>query len=303
MSSAGRKKVLLKGLGITIALFFIFALILYFYGARQLGDTTPFIGTGRKIAILEIKGIIKDSKDIIILLDRYSKDKGVRAIVLRIDSPGGTVGSSQEIYEEVKKVKRRKKVVASLGSMATSGAYYIASASDKIVANPGTITGSISVAMEFPQFKKLLEKIGVKGMVIKSGPYKDIGSPLREMKREEKELLQEVVNDIHMQFVRAVAKSRELPVEKVKTIADGRIFSGLKAKELNLVDALGNLNDAIKIAAKLAGIKGKPRVVYARKRRRFSLKSLIFGENYMAGEGLLTFWPFINYICIPGKLF
>jgi len=230
--------------------------------------------TGNKVAVLPVTGLIADSESTIEQLRKFSKDDSVKAIVLRINSPGGGVGPSQEIYEEVRKLKGKKVVVASMGALAASGGYYIACAAQKIYANPGTITGSIGVIMQFVNVKDLIEKIGLKGMVVKSGVFKDIGSPVRDMKPEERELLQGVIDNVHSQFIGAVAEGRKMDREKVAKIADGRIFSGEQAKALGLVDALGNLEDAVAEAGKLAKIEGEPRVVTPPKKKLSILELL-----------------------------
>jgi protease-4 len=196
---------------------------------------------------------------------------------LRINSPGGGVGPSQEIHREVLKARERKKVIASIGSVGASGGYYVACASDLIIVNPGTITGSIGVVMEFSNVEELLKKIGLRSYVIKSGRHKDIGSPLREMTSEEKSILQGVIDSVHSQFIRAVAEGRNMEERKVREIADGRIFSGEQAKELGLVDRLGGLQDAIEIAAEMVGIKGKPTVIYPKK--KLSLYEMLFKKS------------------------
>lgn len=228
---------------------------------------------GDKIAVVEIRGLITQSSGVIEALHQYEKDQGVKAIILRIDSPGGGVGPSQEIHREVLKIKSKKKVVASMGSVAASGGYYIASVSDLIVANPGTITGSIGVLMEFTNIEELFKKIGIKGVVLKSGEHKDIGSPFREMTSEERKLIQSVIDNVHQQFIEAVAEGRKLDRIKVAQIADGRILTGEQAKQLGLVDELGNLQDAIDTAARLAGIEGKPVILYPKK--KLSLMELL----------------------------
>jgi protease-4 len=230
--------------------------------------------TGDKVAVLPVTGLIADSESTIEQLRKFTKDDSVKAIVLRINSPGGGVGPSQEIYEEVRKLKGKKVVVASMGALAASGGYYIACAAQKIYANPGTITGSIGVIMQFVNVKDLIEKIGLKGMVVKSGIFKDIGSPVRDMKPEERELLQGVIDNVHSQFIGAVAEGRKMDREKVAKIADGRIFSGEQAKALGLVDALGNLEDAVAEAGKLAKIEGEPRVVTPPKKKLSILELL-----------------------------
>jgi protease-4 len=186
--------------------------------------------------------------------------------VIRIDSPGGGVVASQEIYNAIKNARHEgKKVVASMGTVAASGGYYVAAAADRIVANPGTLTGSIGVKMEFANIEKLLEKIGVKGMVVKAGEYKDVGSPFHDMSEPEKKILQDVIDDVHSQFIKAIAEGRNLQEAEVRSIADGRIFTGRQALDLKLVDQLGDLTDSIKVAGELVGIKGKPRVIEKRK--------------------------------------
>ena len=190
------------------------------------------------------------------------------------------VGPSQEIHREVLKVKTRKKVVTSMGSVAASGGYYIACASDLIVANPGTITGSIGVLMEFTNSEELFKKIGIKGVVLKSGEHKDIGPPFREMTPEEKKILQAVIDNVHQQFIQAVADGRKMDRSKVAQIADGRILTGEQAKQAGLVDQIGNLQDAIDTTAKLVGIEGKPNILYPK--RKFSLWELLIRETVSA---------------------
>ena len=233
---------------------------------------------GDKIAIIEVKGVLLDPQPTIEKLTRFRKNPEVKVIILRIDSPGGGVGPAQEIYAEVKKTQKEKKVLASVGSVAASGGYYIACAADTIMANPGSITGSIGVIVESLNVEELLKKIGLRSNVIKSGKHKDIGSPLRSMTEEDRRLLQGVLDNIHEQFIQAVAEGRSLPVEKVRPLADGRIFSGEQAKGLGLIDSLGNLEDAIALAAEMGGIKGEPEIIYPDK-KRFSLLDLILQET------------------------
>ena len=230
---------------------------------------------GDKVAVIRIEGVIVDSRDTIEELRHYRDNPSVKAIVLRIDSPGGAVVPSQEIFAEVQKTRAEGKVkfVTSMGNVAASGGYYIAAATEKIVANPGTLTGSIGVIMELANIKDLLEKVGVKSVVIKSGRHKDMASPFRAMTEEDRALLQSVLDDVHAQFIEAVATGRALKVEHVKTLADGRIFTGKQAQSVRLVDELGDLHDAIKLAAGLVGITGEPRVLETRK--RFSWRELL----------------------------
>ncbi|HSB45863.1 MAG TPA: signal peptide peptidase SppA [Nitrospira sp.] len=234
-----------------------------------------------RIALIRVEGVILDSQSTVMELKRFAENPSVKAIVLRIDSPGGGVVPSQEIYDAVQRVrnKNNKAVIASMGTVAASGGYYIAAATDRIIANPGTLTGSIGVIMETANVEGLLKKIGVEGIVVKSGKFKDVGSPLRKMTDEEQALLQSVMDDVHKQFIDAVAEGRAMEVATVQAFADGRIFTGRQAKEAKLVDELGNLEDAIQLAADLAGIEGEPKVVEPR--RRFSLRELI--ESRLSG--------------------
>jgi protease-4 len=269
-----RKHPVLLGIiiiGVILGVFLLAILFLTQFG----GDST--FALGDKIAVVDIKGVITSSRDIVEQIDTFKVDDDVKAIILRINSPGGGVGPSQEIYREVLSAKEKKKVVASMESVAASGGYYVACASDLIVANPGTITGSIGVVMEFSNVEDLLKKIGLRSYVIKSGKHKDIGSPLRKMTPEERSILQGVIDSVHNQFIRAVAKGRDMKEEKVRQIADGRIFSGEQAKELGLVDRLGSLQDAIEIAAELIGVEGEPVVIYPRK--KLSLYELLFKQS------------------------
>ncbi len=209
--------------------------------------------------------IISTSKYIVQDLKTFTEDPSIKAIVIRVDSPGGGVAPAQEIYEQVKKTREKKKVVVSMGAIAASGGYYISLPADVIVANPGTITGSIGVIMEFPIFQELLKKVGINFEVIKSREHKDIGSPFRPMTKKEKKLMQGVVLDVYNQFVEATVENRGLPRDSIMKFADGRIFSGRQAKELGLIDTLGSFEDAVKIAGELVGIE-KPNIVYPPKR-------------------------------------
>jgi protease-4 len=238
------------------------------------------IPIGERIAIVRIEGMIMDSKDAIDEIKEYVKDPSIKALILRIDSPGGAVAPAQEIYEEVKKAVSKKKVVVSMGTVAASGGYYIASSATKIIANPGTLTGSIGVIMEIPNIEGLMNKLGIKTEVVKSGRHKDIASVFRGIRKEEREILQGVLDNVHEQFIKAVAEGRRMPINDVKKIADGRIFTGEQALKKGLIDELGNLEDAINTAAKLAGIKGEPAIVS--KKGRFSIIDLLRGK--ISGE-------------------
>jgi len=274
---------------------FILAIFI-FVGAYILssGMGGIFVLKGEKIGLVRIEGVITDSREIIDELKKYGDDSTIRAILLRINSPGGAVVPAQEVYEEIKRIReeKHKVVVASMGSVAASGGYYIASAADKIIANPGTITGSIGVILELANIEGLMNKVGIKNVVIKSGKYKDIGSIFRSMTEDERNLLQDVINDTYNQFVEAVSEGRGLPKEKVLSIADGRIFTGRQAKKLGLVDELGGLEYAIKVASDMAGIKGKPYIV--ERKRRISLFDILWNMKSLkewinGGHGIIRY--------------
>ncbi|MFZ4437248.1 MAG: signal peptide peptidase SppA [Syntrophales bacterium] len=249
--------------------------IMTMYGIGLLGGDRPSLNLRGKIGVIPIEGIIGDSEELVEQINEFAEDRGIKAVVLRINSPGGGVAPSQEIYQAVRELKKKKKVVASMGAVAASGGYMIAVAADRIVANPGTITGSISTVMHYANVEELMKKVGVRSSVVKSGKFKDIGSPSREMTAEEKSLLQAIVDDIYDQFVRTIAENRKLPLQKIFELADGRIFSGRQAKDLGLVDDLGGLQDAILLAGKLSGIEGSPEIVHGLKKKTTLLKYLI----------------------------
>lgn len=229
------------------------------------------------VGIVEVKGFIADSKDTIRKIKEFKDDDNILAVVLRVDSPGGVVAASQEIFEELKKLSEEKIVVTSMGNIAASGGYLISCGTEYIFANPGTTTGSIGVILEILNLKEAFDSLGIKGVVLKSGEFKDIGNPLREMTPEEEALLMDYIDNIYRQFIRVIVEERGISEEEVLRIADGRIFSGEQALEHGLVDELGNLEDAIDKAAEMAGIEGEPRVVYP-ETEGYSLLNLLFGE-------------------------
>jgi len=250
-------------------------------------DEMPSFGLRKQLALVRVEGVITDARETVDELERYAKDPSVLGIVLRIDSPGGAVVPAQEIYEAVNRLRTTdgKKVVVSMGTVAASGGYYIAAASDKIVASPGTLTGSIGVIMEIPNVEGLMKKVGVESIVIKSGSHKDTGSPFRAMKPEERALLPSVLDDVHHQFIEAVARGRGLEVVDGTRLADGRVFTGRQAQAAGLVDQLGDLRDAIQTAAELANIEGEPEVVESQP--RFSLRGLL--QSKWFGNGVVGF--------------
>ena len=231
-----------------------------------------------KVALVRVEGVIMDGREVINQIQDWSEDDSVQAIVLRIVSPGGAVAPSQDIHDAVITAKKQKPVVASFGSVAASGGYYIGVACDKIVTSPGTITGSIGVIMSFNTTYQLMDKIGLGAVVIKSGKFKDTGSPHRDMTEEEKAYFQSVVDSVHGQFTAAVAAGRGLDIETVKQLADGRIYTGAQAKDLKLADELGSLTEAIKLAGSLAGIEGDPIVV--EKEDELGIFKKLFGDEF-----------------------
>ena len=262
-----RKKLLLISIVGVGLLFFLLI-------ARTLVQSAPI---GDKVAVIDVTGTISRTETIIDQIHQYRDDQGVKAIVLRINSPGGSVAPVQEIHSELKKLE--KPIVASMSSTAASGGYYIAAIADEILANPGTLTGSIGVIMQFTKLKGLYEKIGLEQQVVKSGKFKDTGSPLRDLTDEERALLQATLDDVHNQFIDAVFEGRQehLTREDVVALADGRIFSGQQALKHKLVDQLGNLADAIDRAGELGGISGKPKVV--RTKRKPSMLERMLGST------------------------
>jgi len=233
-----------------------------------------YTSTEGNIGIVEVTGMILSSKKIIKDIKAFQEDDKIKAIILRIDSPGGGIGPSQEVYREIMKIKTDKKIITSMGSVAASGGYYIASATNGIVANPGTITGSIGVIMEYANLVEIAKKIGISPVVIKSGEYKDMGSPLRELKEKEKKIFQELVNELHLQFVNDAAKARKIDVKTMSSLADGRVYTGQSALALNLIDRLGNLDDAVLWAGEMANIKGELKPVYPKEDKITFIKRL-----------------------------
>jgi protease-4 len=213
-------------------------------------------------------------EDLVRDLKRHRENPQVRAVVVRINSPGGVVGPTQEVHQALMRVREaRKPVVASLGAVAASGGYYIAVAADEIFANEGTLTGSIGVIMQMASFGELMKKVGVQYVVVKAGHFKDIGNPSRTMSDEERRVLEGLLEDVHAQFIAAVSEGRRMPPAEVRQFADGRIFSGVQARSLRMVDTLGSLEDAVNRAAALAGLPLPPRVLPPR--RKFSVFDLV----------------------------
>jgi len=261
-----RKHPVVLGLILLIAFGVVLYFIFYRAGAQSGSAGTQSFSLNDKIGVVPVQGVITDSIEVNEYIDEFAKDSSIVAVVVRIDSPGGGVAASQEIYDALIELKKKKKVVVSMGSVAASGGLLIACAGDKIVANPGTITGSISAIMQFANLEELLKKVGVKSSVVKSGQYKDIGSPMREMTPEERIIIQELVDDIYNQFIDVIVRDRKITREQVVAIGDGRVFTGRKAKEYGLVDQLGDMAAAAKLASVLAGKSGKYDLIYPKKK-------------------------------------
>jgi protease IV len=278
VASRGRVALIALGAGAGVLVLFVFTVWLLL---TLSDDGLP---GGAKVAVVEVQGVIGvgadrglDTEAIIRTLGEYRDDPAVRAVVLRIDSPGGVVAPTQEIFTAVRRLRETKKpVVASLGSVAASGGYYVAVSADRIFASPGTLTGSIGVVMQLANVEGLLKKVGVEYVVVKAGAYKDVGNFARAMTPEERRILQSLLDDVYDQFISAVAEGRGLEPQAVRAFAEGRIYSGRQAHGLKMVDDLGGLEDAIEAAAKMAGLPPKPKVVYPR--RRFSLRELLRNE-------------------------
>lgn len=262
---------LILALGVFFMLSAVFAVV----------AVTAILGEGRDLSIsngvglVEVKGLIVDPQETVKQLYEFGKDDKVKSVVLRVDSPGGVVGPSQEISVAVKKLRAKKPVIVTMGSVAASGGYYISAPATLIYANPGTITGSIGVLMKFSNLEGLMNKVGMKAFTLKTGKFKDVGSPARSMTAEERAMLQSVIDSTHSQFVRTVAEGRHLPVEKVREIADGRIFSGEQALAIKLVDRLGTMQDAVEEAARLGGISGEPRLIKPPKKKKLFMDMLV----------------------------
>jgi protease-4 len=270
--------------------------VLFFLGLSGivlmlLGRGSYFSRPQERVGVVEIKGLLTDSATVIKQLDRYRDDDSIKAIVLRINSPGGAVGPAQEILREVVKVRAKKKIVASLGTVAASGGYYIASGANLIMANRGTATGSIGVIMQFTNVEGLTKKVGLDFFNLKAGSYKDVGSPFRAMTPEDKVYLQGFLDNIYNQFISDVAHNRKIPLARMKTLAEGRIYTGEEARQAGLVDEFGNLPDAIDKAGRLGGIKGKVKAVYPEKDGSSFLRLLLGQKTEEALSQLALPYP------------
>jgi protease-4 len=286
----GRKRG--KGVIALVSILGLIFLISFIAGRWGLFEGSGISLSNDKIAVITIQGVLTSATDTIEQFKKYEEDEEVKALVLRIDSPGGTVVAAQEIYREIKKLRETKIVLTSMGN--------VAAATEEIIANPGTLTGSIGVISEYPNFEELMKKVGLKSEVLKGGRYKDLGNPTREMTVEERQLLQDLIDNIHMQFIRDVALGRGRTIEEIEPLADGRVFTGEQAQENGLVDRLGNLQDALDRAAELAGIEGKPVIIYPEKKRKKIWEYVVQGLAEVMGSvlrstfeqmGPMSFYP------------
>ena len=296
MASRGRVALIALGVGAAVLVLFVATIWLL------IAVSDDGLPGGAKVAVVQVEGVIGtevsrglDTEDIVRTLSEYRDDPAIRAVVLRINSPGGVVAPTQEIATAVRRLREAKKpVVASLGSVAASGGYYVAVAADRIYASPGTLTGSIGVVMQLANVEGLLKKVGVDYVVVKAGRYKDVGNFARSMTPDERAILQKLLDDVHGQFIEAVADGRKLDRATVVGIADGRIYSGQQAFELKLVDELGGLEEAIEAAAKLAGLPPHPKVLYPR--RRLSITELLRNQ---VGLGVVPALPQLPTLRTP----
>lgn len=276
------------GRGLRILGAFLLVFVVTAWLLSSFGDGSGGGPWSAAVGVIELRGVIDGDDDTMEAIRRFAKADHIRAVILRVESPGGAVTPSQEIYRELLRLREKKPLIASLGEVAASGGYYVASACNMIVANPGTITGSIGVIMgTMYNMQGLLEKLGIKGTVVKAGTYKDIGSSLREMSPEERQILKAMLDDVHRQFIMAVAAGRKMDEAAVRNLADGRVYSGEQAQRLGLVDQLGNFQDAVTLAAEKAGIVGEPRLIHARMNKKAwwrQLLSLWLGEMLSGGE-------------------
>jgi protease-4 len=276
-------------------MFILFVVSLFFAGPEDDSAGT----SGERVAVVELNETIMPpiDRDIIRQFKKYRENSSVKAIVFRVESPGGGVSASQEIYEEVRKTRDSgKPVVVSMGSVAASGGYYVSCGASKIVANPGTLTGSIGVIFQFLHFNQLMGKLGIDASTFKTGKYKDIGSPYRKTTEDEKKFFDQLLGDVYDQFVNVVVKERKMDRKSVLRYADGRVFTGRQALEYGFVDTLGTMEDAINIAAKMGHISGKPKVVKERKVKTWIERMMGDAVSNLAGlKDELLRQPIIQY--------
>jgi protease IV len=292
VTSRGRVALVAVGVGVGILALFLGTIWVLMAMVSEDGLPTG----GAKVAVVEIEGIIVDGTAAVRELREHAENSSIKAVVLRVNSPGGVVAPTQEIFAAIRRARKAgKPVVATLGAVAASGGYYVATAADRIYANPGTLTGSIGVVMQMANIEGLLKKVGVEYVVVKAGSYKDVGNFARTMSPEERKMLQALLDDVYSQFVDAVAEGRGLERSEVLAFSEGRIYSGQQALALKMVDEMGGFEDAVEAAGKLANISGRPKLVYHRK--RFSFKDLL--ENRLGLPGAVPLLPALSGIRTP----
>ena len=292
MTPRARTALIAAGVGIGIVVLFLGTVWVFMAALSEEGLPTG----GAKVAVVEIEGIIVDGSAAVRELREHAENPSIKAVVLRVNSPGGVVAPTQEIFAAIQRARKAgKPVVASLGAVAASGGYYVAVAADRIYANPGTLTGSIGVVMQLANLEGLLKKVGVEYVVVKAGAYKDVGNFARTMSPEERRMLQALLDDVYSQFVEAVSEGRGLEKKDVLAFAEGRIYSGQQALALKMVDELGGFEEAVEAAGKLANISGRPKLVYPRK--KFSFRDLMESRLGLAGVGPLL--PALSGIRTP----
>ena len=297
MSSFRQKHPILLGLFILTGIFFLFlgGVSLLISSLISHDSQTDIFSSKEGVGIVELKGLIVSSEQTLKHLTEFRHDPNVKSVVLRIDSPGGSVGASQEIYKEVMRTNEVKPVIASMGSMGASGGYYAALGAENIIANPGTMTGSIGVIVKFPNLEGLFEKIGYRSEVIKSGPLKDVGASNRPMSEEERKLMQDLIDNVYGQFVRDIAAARDMEEDIIRELADGRIYTGEQALEVGLIDSLGNFTDAITIAADMGGLDVEdPRLIYPKVDRKFSLFNLLTNAESLV-DNFVPLYPILSF--------
>ncbi len=298
MSTFRQRHPILLGLFILTGIFFLFlgGISLLVSSLISQSTRTDIFSRKEGVGIIELKGLIVSSEQVLKHLTEFRNNSDIKSIVLRIESPGGAVGAAQEIYQEIKRTSAVKPIVASMGSMGASGGYYAALGADIILANPGTMTGSIGVIVKFPNLEGLFEKIGYKSEVIKSGPLKDIGASNRPLSEEERTIMQDLIDNVYNQFVRDIATSRSMPEETIFELADGRVYTGEQALELGLIDKLGNFTDAITIAADLGGLDTEdPQLIYPRIERKFSLFNLLTNAEQSLVDNFVPLYPILSF--------
>ena len=261
--------------------FFLFLLAVFalVYVSMRSSREARLGGFGDKIGIVDIEGLIVTPKNVVPQLKQYADDDSIKAIILHINTPGGGVAASQEIYNEVKRIRdeKKKKIIASIETVGASGGYYIASACNKIFADEGSIVGSIGVIAEWVNYGDLMRWAKLKEQLLKAGEFKDTGNPTRDLTPAERAYMQGIVDNMHTQFIEAVAEGRHLKVDDVRPLADGKVWTGQQALPLKLVDQLGDFETAVKDAAKSVGIKGEPNLVKPEKEKK-TLLDLLFGD-------------------------